>query len=277
MTAARLVGLRCRTSDRSAGGARGVEILTEALATAYGLEARLVGSPSPPREDRWDEALRDGRGCILEAGGQVSDALHEGDFPLLVAAECSIALATLPAVLRERPDAKILWLDAHGDFNTPSSTASGYLGGMPLAGACGLWDSGFDGIVPEERVVLAGVRDVDDAERRLLTESSARVVGSSSATPQRTRRALDGAPVFVHLDVDVLDPTVLAAVKFPTPGGLSAATLADLLGAVAEDCEVVGVEVTAFDAPEDPVEAAGPAGLIAQSVAPLLPLPPSAG
>jgi arginase family enzyme len=272
----RLVGLRCRTSDRSAGGARGVEVLTEALATAHGLEPRLVGSPSPPRDDRWDAALRDARGCILEAGGQVSDALRDGDFPLLVAAECSIAMATLPAVMRERPDAKILWLDAHGDFNTPDTTQSGYLGGMPLAGACGMWDTGFDGPeVATDRVVLAGVRDVDDAERKLLAETRARVIGSSSATPQRTRLALDGAPVFVHLDVDVLDPTALAAVKFPTPGGLSAAALADLLEMVAEASEVIGVEVTAFDAPEDPVEAAGPAGHIAQTVAALL--PPSAG
>jgi len=119
------------------------------------------------------------------------------------------------------------------------------------------------------------VRDVDDGERRLLTESRARVIGSSSATPQRTLLALDGAPVFVHLDVDVLDPTALAAVKFPTPGGLSAGALADLLEVVSDASEVIGVEVTAFDAPEDAVEAAGPAGLIARSLAALL--PPSAG
>jgi arginase family enzyme len=273
---ARLVGLRCRTSDRSAGGARGVDVLCEALAQAYGFEPRLVGTPSPPREDRWDEALDGARGCILEAGGQVSDALRDGEFPLLVAAECSIAMATLPAVMRERPDAKVLWLDAHGDFNTPDTTQSGYLGGMPLAGACGLWDTGFDGPeVDPGRVVLAGVRDVDDGERRLLADTRARVIGSSSATPQRTLLALDGAPVFVHLDVDVLDPSALAAVKFPTPGGLSAAALADLLEVVADASEVIGVEVAAFDAPEDPVESAGPAGLIARSVAALL--PPSAG
>jgi len=119
------------------------------------------------------------------------------------------------------------------------------------------------------------VRDVDEGEQRLLAGTRARVIGSSTATPRRTLLALDGAPVFVHLDVDVLDPSALAAVKFPTPGGLSAAALADTLDGVAESCAVIGAEVTAFDAPEDPVEAAGPAGLIAQAVATLL--PPSAG
>jgi arginase len=270
-----LVGLLCRTSDRSAGGARGVEVLTAALEEGLGLEGRRIGSPSPPREDDWDEALRGARGCLLEAGGQVEDALRGGSVPLLVAAECSIAMATLPAVMRERPDAKVLWLDAHGDFNTPTTSESGYLGGMPLAGACGLWETGFEG--PEldsGRVVLAGVRDVDDGERRLLTESSARVIGASTATAQRARLALDGAPVFVHLDVDVLDPSALTAVKFPTPNGLTAAALSDLLGTVAQDCEVIGAEVTSFDAPEDAVEAVGPAGLITQVVGALL--PPSA-
>lgn len=270
-----LVGLLCRTSDRSAGGARGVEVLCTALQEALGVEARRIGSPSPPREDEWEDALRDARGCLLEAGGQVEDALRGGSFPLLVAAECSIAMATLPVVARERPDAKVLWLDAHGDFNTPETTHSGYLGGMPLAGACGVWDTGFEGVLDPDRVVLAGARDLDNDERALLVQSRVRLVGASTATPQRARLALDGAPVFVHLDVDVLDPKALSAVKFPTPNGLTAAALGDLLAAVAEDCEIVGLEVTAFDAPEDTVEAAGPAGLITQLVGSLL--PPSAG
>ena len=271
MSAASLVGLLCRTSDRSAGGARGVEVLCTAFETLLGVRARRIGTPSPPLQDGWEEALRDARGCLLEAGGQVEDALRAGAFPLLVAAECSVALATLPVVVRERPDAKVLWLDAHGDFNTPRTSPSGYLGGMPLAGACGLWETGFDGVLDPARVVLAGVRDVDDDERRLLTESRVRVIGPSTAAAQRVRLALDGAPVYVHLDVDVLDPGALTAVRLPTPGGLTAAALGDLLDAVASDCEVLGVEVTSFDAPEDPVEAAGPAGLIAQLAAALLP------
>ena len=57
----------------------------------------------------------------------------------------------------EAPDAKVLWLDAHGDFNTPDTTPSGYLGGMSLAGAVGRWEHGLaEGAMPPERVVLAG-------------------------------------------------------------------------------------------------------------------------
>ena len=63
--------------------------------------------------------------------------------PVVLAPECSVALTTVPTALRHRPEAKVLWLDAHGDFNTPETRPSGYLGGMSLAGACGRWDAGL--------------------------------------------------------------------------------------------------------------------------------------
>ena len=64
-------------------------------------------------------------------------------------------MGTLPALARTRGDAKLLWLDAHGDFNTPETTGSGYLGGMCLAGACGLWDTG---VAPGARRRAGGPR-----------------------------------------------------------------------------------------------------------------------
>ncbi len=265
-----LVAVRCRTSDRSAGGARGVEALGVALEERLGVPARRIGEPGTPREDGWEQALETSRGCLLEAGGQVQDALRGGRAPVLLAAECSVALATLPALARERPDARVLWLDAHGDFNTPETTPSGYLGGMALAGACGAWDGGFAPVLNPERVVLAGARDLDEEERETLAESAVRLLAPSSALPERVVLALDGAPVFVHLDVDVLDPEAMPAVEYPVPGGLSVAALADLLAGVARDNELVGIEITAFDAPGDPDAASGPAELITEVVAPLL-------
>ena len=75
---------------------------------------------------------------------------------MLLAADCSVSVTTLPAVSRNRPDARILWLDAHGDYNTPGTSGSGYLGGMCLAAATGEWDAGLGEALPAERVVLAG-------------------------------------------------------------------------------------------------------------------------
>lgn len=229
----------CRTSER-------VPHATRALAEALPGEPRFVGSEEPPRDASWEDDLRDCRGCLLEAGGQVDDALTAGAFPLLVAGNCSIALTTLASVRRHRPDARLLWLDAHGDYNTPDTTPSGFLGGMPLAGAVGEWDAGLDvQRFPADHVVLAGIRDLDPGERALLERSPATVVGAGLDTLVAVQNALDRAPVYVHLDVDVLDPEHMPA-QFPVPGGLRPDKLYDLLEAVADECEIVGVEVTAL-------------------------------
>ena len=123
VTDASVIALRCRTSDRTPGGVRGVDALAPRLARLLGVEARLIGSPSGPRGGAgFEDDLRDSRGCLLEAGGQVDDAMSAGRFPVLLASDCSICITTLPAVLRHVPDATVLWLDAHGDFNTPDTT-----------------------------------------------------------------------------------------------------------------------------------------------------------
>jgi arginase family enzyme len=200
------------------------------LAEALGVEARFVGTPEEPRRQHWSEALKDGRGCLLEAGGQVDDALAAGNFPLLISGDCSIALTTLAALHRHRPDARVLWLDMHADFNTPETTTSDFLGGMALAGACGLWDAGLAEPFPADRVVLAGVGDLDPPERENLEGTGATVIGAGLDTLVAVQNALDGAPVYVHFDSDVLD-------------SIRADKLYDLLEAVADESEIVGVQL----------------------------------
>ena len=252
-----VTALLCRTSDRRAEGAAGAE----ALARALDPDARIVGSFDGPRTQRFEQDLGDARGCLLEAGGQVDDALSAGRVPVLTAGDCSVALTTLPVVARHRPDAKVLWLDAHGDFNAPDTTDSGYLGGMALSGACGVWGTGLtDAAVPTERVVLCGVRELEAGERDLLEASRATIIGASLETLVFMRNALDGAPTYVHLDLDVLDPELYPA-QFPAANGLTEEKLFDLLDAVADACEVVGVEVTSIT---------GDAELPARVLAPLL-------
>jgi len=242
----RIVAFLCRTSDRTPEGALGAEILARLAAEKLGTEARVVGSPGEPGPRNWDEDLRDSHGCILEAGGQVEDALADGRTPLLFASDCSICLTTLPAALRARPEARVLWLDAHGDFNSPDTTPSGFLGGMCLAGACGIWDAGLGETVEPSRVVVCGARDIDPGEQRLLDASGITSVAVSEAAVAQARQALDGAPVYIHLDVDVLDPDEMPA-QFPAPNGFSSAALRALIEAVLEDCELVGAEVTALE------------------------------
>jgi arginase len=270
MTDVSLVLLSCRTSDRTPGSALGAQTLAPLIGKRLGVEPRTIGSAAEPRETRFEEDLRDSRGCLLEAGGQVDDALADGRVPVLAAADCSISVTTLPCALRHRPDAKVLWLDAHGDYNTPDTTGSGYLGGMCLAGACGEWDAGLGETIEPERVVLAGVRDLDARERELLEQSPATVIGASVVeTLVAVKNALDGAPAFVHLDLDVLDPEEFPA-AVPAPGGLSSDKLYDLMEAVAEDSELVGLEITAFEAPQDEDERADMAETAMRVLDPLL-------
>jgi arginase len=270
MTDVSLVALCCRTADRTPGGVLGAQTLAPLIGKRLGVEPRTIGSAAEPRATRYEEDLRDSRGCLLEAGGQVDDALAAGRVPVIAAADCSISVTTLPAALRHRPDAKVLWLDAHGDYNTPDTSGSGYLGGMCLAGACGEWEAGLGDTIAAERVVLAGVRDLDDGERELLERSAATVIGASVVeTLVAVKNALDGAPAFVHLDLDVLDPEEFPA-AVPAPGGLSSDKLYDLMEAVAEDSELVGVEITAFEAPEDEDDRADMAETAMRVLDPLL-------
>jgi arginase family enzyme len=137
---------------------------------------------------------------------------------------------------------------------------------MSLAGACARWDSGL-GTVAEDRVVLCGVRgkpgDFDHAGQ-LEAEAGALTmlpVAGASAVPA----ALGDAPVYIHLDPDVLDPSV-NPVPYGRPEGMSAAALLDVLAAVAARGPVLGVEVTAFHSDDDERVRARVAGLLVDAL-----------
>jgi arginase len=240
-----------RTSDRAPGRAAGAEALARALSD----DARLVGEPGEPRAGRYDEDLRDARPTLEAAAAAVA----EMERPLLTATDCSICVATVPAVARRWPGAWLLWLDAHGDFNTPETTPSGFLGGMCLAGAVGLWDTGYGAGAGPERVVLVGGRDLDDSEVELMERHGVVRTGDPATV-------LAGREVFVHLDVDILDPAVMPGQLYPAPGGLDATQLRDLLAGVAARARIVGAEITCFSTPEL-------SGTLAQAAAPLLESP----
>jgi arginase len=240
-----VIGMLTRASERVEDAAAGTEALARALG---GDDARLIGSPSPMAVQGWEDDLRESRGGLLEAGGQVEDALAAGAFPVLVAADCSVATTTLPAMLRHEPDARVAWFDAHGDFHTPETTASGYLGGMCLSAACGLWDPGLLSddapTLDPTRVFMHGVRDLDAPEVGLLdTRGVIRTQRRSELIAD-----VDDRRVFVHLDLDVLDPSILPS-PFPAPGGLTTKTLHDTLTDVAAACTLIGCEITGFHDP----------------------------
>jgi arginase len=241
--ALRIVNLRGRTSDRTSGGDN-----AEALARRLG--GRVVGEAGEPATRDWSEDLPDSEPVLDAAEAELEAAFAAGELPVLTASDCSICIATLPVAVAHRPDLHVAWLDAHGDFNTPETTASGFLGGMCLAAACGRWDAGRGGTVDPTRVHFLGVRDLEPAEA-----DEAEAAGVGAEVP-------DGVALYVHLDADVLDESVMAA-QFPAPGGWDERRLRAQLAELAAGCEIVGVEITAI---EDPAVVP----MLAEAIEPLL-------
>jgi arginase family enzyme len=242
----RVACLRGRTSDRTAGAGEGAEALARTLSPP----ARVIGEPGEPAVRDWSEDLPDARPVLEAAAAEIEAAFAAGELPVLTSSDCSICIATLPAVVAREPEAHIAWIDAHGDFNTPDTTPSGFLGGMCLAAACGRWDAEWPGTVDPARVHLLGVRDLDPGEEREVDAA-----GLTAEIP-------DGVPLYVHLDTDVLDPSVMAS-QFPVPDGWDARRLRAQLAELAAGCPIVGVEITALEEP-------AAAGLVAEAIQPLL-------
>ena len=167
---------------------------------------------------------------------QVAARVAASGAPAIVASgDCTTSLAIVAGLQRRGIAPGVIWLDAHGDFHTPHTTRSGYFGGMALAmlaGRAGASLARSIGLQPiaEAACALAGARDLDPAERDALDASAIRRIDDVSALAQAP---LPPSPWYVHLDVDVIDPGELPALRFPASGGPSANTVASALRALA--------------------------------------------
>ncbi|HWM88638.1 MAG TPA: arginase family protein [Kofleriaceae bacterium] len=168
-----------------------------------------------------------------------SAVTHAAGVPVVASGDCTTSLGCLAGLQGKGLDPAIVWFDAHGDFNTDETTPSGYLGGMPLAIAVGRGDQTAPralGLRPieEQRAILVDARDLDPAEREALDRSAVRRVPVSALDPeaQLDPRILPPGPIYLHLDLDVLDPPELPGLRFPSPGGVRRAELARAVAAV---------------------------------------------
>lgn len=169
----------------------------------------------------------------------VRSARAAGDFPLVLSGNCNSAVGTLSGLTPNQRST--FWFDAHGDINTPETSDTGFLDGMGLAMATGLcWHQltatvpGFEPVAPEATFLL-GARDLDVGEAALLEESpiTSIAVGQipNELPSTLAKSTLANTLGYLHLDLDVLDPSVGHANYLPVPNGLS---LSQLIAAVTE-------------------------------------------
>jgi arginase family enzyme len=259
-----------RAGDRNARAMRGASMLSEALAKRTGLQPRPVGTPGQPVPGGWAAQLEAAISDLQQLGAQIGEILDRGARPLSAMGRCAASLATLPQVARRRPDAAMIWLDAHGDCNAPTEgagSADNYLGGMVLTGAAGLWETGLGADMELSQVVLVGGRDLDPPERARIERDEFALVEVGADLSARLREAVRGRAVYVHIDCDVLDAG-LAPTEYQVPGGFSLRDLAEACAVLAEH-EVVGVEFTEFEG-EWPSGEIDDGGRLVEAVEPLL-------
>jgi arginase len=179
--------------------------------------------------------------ALAEAVAQCGDAI-----PIVFASDCVSALGAVKGL---GGDLGVVWYDAHGDFNTPETTRSGFLGGMPLAMLVGRGDMRYmralDLAPLDERdIILSDARDLDPAEAIALRDSDVMRVpdlGDLLTTD------LPDKPLYVHLDVDVVRLDDMPGVAYPSDGGPSLDMVAQTLERVARDGRVVGLLVSLWN------------------------------
>jgi arginase len=162
----------------------------------------------------------------------VADACSRGRFPLVLAGGCLTAVGVVAGLERDIGDigdVGLVWIDAHGDLNTPESSPSGYWDGMALAAVCGrslpeVYEAVEMRPVHVQNVVHLAGRDfdpseVEDIHRRNLTVIPPEALGTDESRQQIERCLAGPKTLYLHIDLDGLDPEDAPAVNFPVPGG----------------------------------------------------------
>jgi arginase len=249
VTAVEVLAVPLDSGQLHARMASGVPLLAQALdgATVHQIFPAEV----------WRSELRTTFAAHQLVAAAVSDAAGRGALPIVVSGDCSMAVAAV-AGLGTTQRVGVLWMDAHGDFNTPETDARGYLDGQGLAmlvGRC--WTAhttALEGFVPvpEQRVLLAGARDLDPLERAALEASPIARLEVRQWRDGLWKDAVDSFceavdAVHVHVDVDVLDPSFGIANDHAAADGVRPGDVTALVRAVARRRPIASLSFASWD------------------------------
>jgi arginase len=181
---------------------------------------------------------------------------------IVVGGDCGVSIAGIEHAASGATgsdDLAVVWFDAHGDLNTPDSSPSGALGGMALRAVMGDGVSGLTvtRAIPAGRIVLVGARDLDPEETRYIDASGITVIDADAPADAAVAavRASGAGRVYIHIDLDVLDPAAITGVTDAVPFGLTVEALTGAITALRGEFELAGATIAGFS-PAD-LDAAG--------------------
>jgi arginase len=191
---------------------------------------------------------------------------------MLIGGDCGVAVGAVGHAARRHPDLAVVWLDAHPDLHTPDSSPSGAFSGMALRAILG---DGADGLVLEagavgrERLVLAGAREYELAEEQTAAALALSVIDASELSDHDALAAAvvatGAAALYIHVDLDVLDPAAMSGVTASVPFGVSLPDLLTSISRARAALPLVGSSITGF-APPSPTAAVDDLGTILRIV-----------
>jgi arginase len=249
-----------RSSNTSAIGVAIVK--NQFVLTPFALDARdnsmdrlarpdwIVNAPALDEDETMARMGRVHRGLAA----LVERAIADGRRPVSIGGDCCQAIAVMAGLRRAGLDPVLVWLDAHGDFNTWDTSPSGFIGGMPLAMLVGRGEQTLLqqlGLPPmaDHNVVLCDARDLDSGERVSL--HSSRVTHVTRAE-ELVRHVPPDRPLYVHFDADIIDAADAPAMLYPVERGPTAATMREIADQLRQTNRVAAVSVTPWALDRDP-------------------------
>ena len=179
----------------------------------------------------------------------VKETVEEGDRPVSIAGDCCTTIAVLAGLQQAGLEPVLIWFDAHGDFNTWETSPSGFLGGMPLAMMVGrgeqrLVEGAGLRTLEETKVILTDARDLDPEERVAVSASAVQHLPSVGML---LNQPLSPGPLYVHFDVDVINPLDAPAMNYLAEGGPRVAELRQVFAHLAASGRVAAVSLSSWN------------------------------